>query len=170
MPADSGLEFGALRKISEEGTEFRSHIDGSLQFLSPEVSMEVQAALGSDIVMVFDECAPGQASHEEARTSLELTARWSKRSRARFDELQSEGADMGFLAVGDNENSSLAAAAGRMPALQGELSGAQALFGIVQGAAHMDLRRESLERTLEIGFDGTRRGISLGRRSPSVGS
>src|ERR687883_353089 len=56
---------GALRKISEEGTEFRSHVDGSLKFLSPEVSMEVQAALGSDIVMVFDECAPGNASHEE---------------------------------------------------------------------------------------------------------
>src|SRR5687767_15791022 len=86
---------GDLRKISEEGTEFRSHVDGSLQFLSPEVSMQVQAALGSDIVMVFDECAPGRASHEKTRTSLELTARWSKRSRARFDELQSEGADMG---------------------------------------------------------------------------
>ncbi len=56
---------GDLRKISEEGTEFRSHVDGRLRFLSPEVSMEVQAALGSDIVMVFDECAPGQASHEE---------------------------------------------------------------------------------------------------------
>jgi len=53
---------GDLRKISEEGTEFRSHVDGSLRFLSPEVSMEVQAALGSDIVMVFDECAPGDAS------------------------------------------------------------------------------------------------------------
>src|SRR6266436_6422882 len=52
---------GALRKISEEGTQFRSHVDGSLQFLSPEVSMEVQSALGSDIVMAFDECAPGDA-------------------------------------------------------------------------------------------------------------
>src|SRR5918998_68465 len=53
---------GALRKITEEGTEFRSHVDGSLRFLSPEVSMEVQAALGSDIVMVFDECAPGDGA------------------------------------------------------------------------------------------------------------
>src|SRR5438045_5611086 len=58
---------GALRKITEEGTEFRSHVDGSLRFLSPEVSMEVQAALGSDIVMVFDECAPGKARSEERR-------------------------------------------------------------------------------------------------------
>src|SRR6267143_4255613 len=82
---------GALRKITEEGTEFRSHLDGSLRFLSPEVSMEVQAALGSDIVMVFDECAPGKASPEDARRSLELTARWARRSRAAFDLLQSNG-------------------------------------------------------------------------------
>src|SRR5215813_567182 len=72
---------GDLRKISEEGTEFRSHVDGSLQFLSPEVSMEVQAALGSDIVMVFDECAPGAASHEVTEKSVGLTSRWAKRSR-----------------------------------------------------------------------------------------
>src|SRR6266403_2540906 len=81
---------GALRKISEDGTQFRSHIDGSLRFLSPEVSMEVQSALGSDIVMVFDECAPGKAPHDEARQSMELTARWARRSRERFDSLQQE--------------------------------------------------------------------------------
>src|SRR6267378_1458219 len=78
---------GELRKITEEGTQFRSHVDGSQRFLSPEVSMEVQAALGSDIVMVFDECAPGQAPAEEARQSMELTARWASRSRQRFDSL-----------------------------------------------------------------------------------
>ena len=66
---------GALRKISEEGTEFRSHVDGSLRFLSPEISMQVQAALGSDIVMAFDECAPGRATHEVARESMLLTSR-----------------------------------------------------------------------------------------------
>src|SRR5690349_9289471 len=69
MLTDSGgfqvWSLGALRKISEEGTEFRSHIDGSLCFLSPEVSMDVQAALGSDIVMVLDECAPGKATRDE---------------------------------------------------------------------------------------------------------
>src|SRR6266850_4333191 len=79
---------GALRKISEEGTQFRSHIDGSLRFLSPEVSMEVQSELGSDIVMAFDECAPGDADETVARTSMELTARWARRSRQRFEELQ----------------------------------------------------------------------------------
>jgi queuine tRNA-ribosyltransferase len=141
---------GSLRKITEEGTEFRSHVDGSLQFLSPEVSMEVQAALGSDIVMVFDECAPGKATHDEARKSMELTGRWARRSRERFDALQCERAD-----------------AGRMPAVPEDLSGAQALFGIVQGAGHLDLRRESLDRTLEIGFDGYAiGGLSVGEEKP----
>ena len=136
---------GDLRKISEEGTEFRSHLDGSLQFLSPEVSMQVQAALGSDIVMAFDECAEGQASVETARTSMELTARWAQRSRAEFDRLQSEGADAGR--TDGNE----------------QLSGRQALFGIVQGASHVELRRESLQRTIEIGFDGYAiGGLSVG--------
>ena len=135
---------GDLRKISEEGTEFRSHVDGSLRFLSPEVSMEVQAALGSDIVMVFDECAPGNASHAETETSVGLTARWAKRSRASFDRLQSEGADTGHKETGG-------------------LSGRQALFGIVQGACHLDLRKSSLEQTVEIGFDGYAiGGLSVG--------
>jgi queuine tRNA-ribosyltransferase len=136
---------GALRKISEEGTEFRSHVDGSLRFLSPEVSMQVQAALGSDIVMAFDECAPGEATHEEARLSMELTARWGARSRRSFDSMQKEGMDTG-----------------RLPPAEG-LSGEQALFGIVQGAGHLDLRRESLLRTVETGFDGYAiGGLSVG--------
>ena len=127
---------GALRKISEEGTHFRSHIDGSPQFLSPEISMEVQAALGSDIVMTFDECAPGDASVEDTAKSMSLTTRWAQRSRVRFDELQTADADTGRIAA------------------IGEVSGAQALFGIVQGASHLSLRRESLEQTVAIGFDG----------------
>ena len=135
---------GALRKINEEGTEFRSHVDGSLRFLSPEVSMEVQAALGSDIGMVFDECAPGEASHEETERSLNLTARWAKRSKEAFDRLQSEDADTGRVEA------------------QG-LSGTQALFGIVQGAGHLNLRRNSLEQTVNIGFDGYAiGGLSVG--------
>jgi queuine tRNA-ribosyltransferase len=137
---------GALRKITEEGTEFRSHVDGSLRFLSPEVSMEVQAALGSDIVMVFDECASVDAPREETERSMNLTARWAKRSRAAFDRLQSEGADTGRVEADG-------------------LSGAQALFGIIQGAAHLDLRRISLEQTVNIGFDGYAiGGLSVGEQ------
>ena len=137
-----------LRKLTEKGVEFRSHIDGSLKFLSPEVSMEIQAALGSDIVMAFDECLPGDVGHEQTRTSLELTARWAARSKQRFHELQKEGSDTG-----------------RVPS--GTLNGQQALFGIVQGAGHLDLRRESLERTVEVGFDGYAiGGLSVGEEKP----
>ncbi len=136
---------GALRKITEEGTEFRSHVDGSLRFLSPEVSMEVQSALGSEIVMAFDECAAGEAPHDVAQTSVELTTRWAERSRERFDSLRLENVDTG-----------------RKPE-NGLVSGHQALFGIIQGGAHLDLRRESLERTVEIGFDGYAiGGLSVG--------
>ena len=138
---------GDLRRIGEAGVEFRSHVDGAACFLSPEVSMEVQAALGSDIVMVFDECAPGEADADEARRSMELTARWARRSRTRFNELQREGADTGFVMADETQG----------------LSGRQALFGIVQGATHLDLRRESLERTVEVGFNGYAiGGLSVG--------
>src|SRR5713226_5903747 len=148
MLTDSGgfqvWSLGKLRKITEEGTEFRSHIDGALCFLSPEISMEVQAALGAEIAMAFDECAPGEATYEAARASMELTLRWANRSWDTFQKLQA-----GSLR-----------SAGRMPALQ-------ALFGIVQGASYPDLRRESLERTVEIGFDGYAiGGLSVGEEKP----
>jgi queuine tRNA-ribosyltransferase len=138
-----------LRKLTEEGVEFKSHLDGSKRFLSPEISMEVQAALGSDIVMVFDECPPGDAGHERTRASLELTARWAKRSKERFERLQEDGADSGVLEPSEG------------------LSGRQALFGIVQGAGHLDLRRQSLELTTEVGFDGYAiGGLSVGEEKP----
>jgi queuine tRNA-ribosyltransferase len=133
-----------LRKLTEEGVEFRSHIDGSRKFLSPEISMEMQAALGSEIVMVFDECPPGDAGFEQTRKSLEMTARWAQRSKDRFNELQNSGQDTGFLEVDD-------------------LSGQQALFGIIQGAGHLELRKQSLDLTTEIGFDGYAiGGLSVG--------
>lgn len=82
---DSGgfqvFSLGDLRKIKESGVEFRSHIDGSLQFLSPEIATQVQMALGSDIVMAFDECAPYPCTHEYAKDSLERTTRWLKRCK-----------------------------------------------------------------------------------------
>ncbi len=146
-----------LRKLTEEGVEFRSHLDGSKQFLSPEVSMEVQAALDSEIVMVFDECPPGDAGYDATKASLDLTVRWAARSKKRFDELQTSARSTGFS----------------RPNIKGEppedgtpsesLSGKQALFGIIQGAGHLDLRQESLERTVEIGFDGYAiGGLSVG--------
>lgn len=154
-----------LRKLTEEGVEFRSHIDGSKRFLSPEVSMEVQAALGSEIVMVFDECPPGDAGHERTRQSLELTARWALRSKKRFEELQ-VAPSPAFRRQAADRSSSFDGTPGRPPeggTQNSELNGRQALFGIVQGAGHFDLRRESLERTVEIGFDGYAiGGLSVG--------
>jgi queuine tRNA-ribosyltransferase len=147
-----------LRKLTEDGVEFRSHIDGSKKFLSPEVSMDVQAALGSEIVMVFDECPPGDAGHERTRASLGLTARWAERSRKRFDELQDAGLETGFMTVDCDVHP---------VAPDSDLSGRQALFGIIQGAGHLDLRKESLERTVEIGFDGYAiGGLSVGEEKP----
>src|SRR5437868_1346885 len=145
-----------LRRVAEGGVEFRSHVDGRLCFLSPEISMEVQAALGSDIVMAFDECPPGQTAHDAARASMELTARWARRARARFDELQSEGADTGRTPDANG--------GGDEARMSGDgVSGRQAIFGIMQGATHLDLRRESLARTVEVGFDGYAiGGLSVG--------
>ena len=133
---DSGgfqvFSLGDLRKIKEEGVEFRSHLDGSKQFISPEVSMQIQHALGSDIVMAFDECTPYPATHEVAKKSLELTSRWAVRSRREFDELKKP------------EKTS-------------------SLFGIVQGSVYHDLRKQSLEQLLEIGFEGYAiGGLSVG--------
>ena len=147
-----------LRKLTEEGVEFRSHLDGSKKFLSPEVSMEIQAALGSEIVMAFDECPPGDAGFELIKKSLELTARWAKRSKDQFDELQK-------LPQGPSPTSQETAAQPETLdlGLGAELSGRQALFGIIQGAGHLPLRKESLERTVEIGFDGYAiGGLSVG--------
>ena len=124
------------RKLTEEGVEFRSHIDGAKCFLSPESSMEIQAVLDSEIVMAFDECPPGDAGHQATKESLDLTLRWADRSKKRFGELQAESPEAG-----------------------------QALFGIVQGAGHFDLREESLERTVDIGFEGYAiGGLSVGEK------
>lgn len=147
-----------LRKLTEEGVEFRSHIDGTKYFLSPEVSMEVQAALGAEIVMAFDECPPGDAGYERTKESLHLTIRWAKRSKEKFEELQqvqSASFSLSSLASIDELREGQAKAC--------TLNGHQALFGIVQGAGHLDLRSESLQRTVEIGFDGYAiGGLSVG--------
>jgi queuine tRNA-ribosyltransferase len=121
---DSGgfqvFSLAALRKMTEEGVSFQSHIDGSKHALTPERSIEIQAdLLGADISMQLDECVGNPCEHRQAAEAMQLSARWGARSKAAF---------------GDRE--------------------AQALFGIVQGSTFPDLRRESVERLLEIGFDG----------------
>ena len=141
-----------IRKVTEEGTEFRSHIDGALCFLSPEISMEVQTALGAEIAMAFDECPPGQIDHDAARRSMELTLRWAKRSK------EAHVTQVANLRSPESESTD---------AQVSNLRYRQALFGIIQGASHLDLRRESLERTVEIGFDGYAiGGLSVGEEKP----
>ncbi|HEY3104200.1 MAG TPA: tRNA guanosine(34) transglycosylase Tgt [Pyrinomonadaceae bacterium] len=157
MLTDSGgfqvWSLAEIRKVTEAGTEFRSHIDGALCFLSPEISMEVQAALGAEIAMAFDECPPGQIEYDVARQSMELTLRWAKRSKEAFDVAQVAN----LRAVGSQDSA----------AQINNLRYRPALFGIIQGASHLDLRRESLERTVEIGFDGYAiGGLSVGEEKP----
>jgi queuine tRNA-ribosyltransferase len=114
----------SLRKITERGVQFRSPINGDLIDLTPERSIEMQHALDSDVVMVFDECTPYPVERDVAQASLELSLRWAKRSRAAFD------------------------------ALKAPLDSDAALFGIVQGGVYHDLRRQSLAGLCEIGFPG----------------
>ena len=168
MLTDSGgfqiWSLGALRKITEEGTEFRSHLDGALCFLSPEISMEVQAGLDAEIAMAFDECAPGKATHEEARRSMELTLRWAKRSKEAFDVAQAASLRRSSVEGVAHEDAS-----DQRVSQAGSLRYGQALFGIVQGASHFDLRRESLERLVEIGFDGYAiGGLSVGEEKSAM--
>ena len=156
-----------LRRLSEDGVEFRSHIDGDKKFISPEVSMEIQAALGAEIVMVFDECPPGDAGFDKTKTSLEMTARWARRSKIRFNELQEQGLDTGFLrdegrGIKD-EYEEKDFVIPHPSSLIPQISGQQALFGIIQGAGHLELRKQSLDLTTEIGFDGYAiGGLSVG--------
>ena len=140
---DSGgfqiFSLNELRKVSERGVDFRSHLDGSSHFFTPERSMEIQIALGADIVMAFDECTEHPAGRERARESMEMTARWARRSKQYFDEHKDE-----------------------VP-WAGEREGRQSLFGIVQGGMYSDLRRESAERLLELDFPGYAiGGLSVG--------
>lgn len=143
---DSGgfqvFSLGDLRKIREEGVEFRSHLNGSLCFLSPERSMEIQHALGSDIVMCFDECTPYPATRQQALDSLALTSRWARRSRDTFDRLIDTPAS---TAVNPS------------------------LFGIIQGGVYPDLRSQSLDELLSIGFEGYAiGGLSVGEEKAQM--
>ena len=154
MLTDSGgfqvFSMGDLRKVSEEGVQFRSHLDGSSHFFTPERSMEIQIALGADIIMAFDECTEHPADWARTRESMELTLRWARRSKEYFAAHKHE---VPWAEPGAAENSGE-----EMPEGQ-----TQALFGIVQGGMYPDLRRESAERTVELDFPGYAiGGLSVG--------
>lgn len=128
MLTDSGgfqvFSLTGIRKLKEEGCEFRSHIDGSKHFFSPEKVIDIQRAIGADIIMAFDECPPGTADYAYARKSLALTHNWLERCEKRFGETE--------------------------PLYGYE----QSLFPIVQGCVYKDLRQESARFVSRFGADG----------------
>ena len=148
-----------LRKLREEGVEFRSHLDGALHFLSPETATAAQIALGADIIMAFDECTEYPADYEHARESMEMTARWAERAKRYFEEHKEEVPWKSVV----GSRWSLAKPNPAFTNDKRQTTTDQFLFGIVQGGMHADLRRESAERTVEIGFPGYAiGGLSVG--------
>ena len=128
MLTDSGgfqvFSLAGIRKIKEEGVEFRSHIDGSKHFFTPEKVMDIERTIGADIVMAFDECPPGTSDFDYSKKSLELTERWLDRCIQRFNETEPK---YGYQ---------------------------QSLFPIVQGCTYKDLRERAAENVASKGADG----------------
>jgi queuine tRNA-ribosyltransferase len=181
---DSGgfqvFSLNELRKVSEHGVTFRSHLDGSSHFFSPESAIAAQIGLGADIIMAFDECTEFPADRQRMRASMEMTARWAARSNKYFEEHKREvpwnqysvpstqlpahqdstGAE-GSVDLPAPENAERART-GHWPLATGHCP-TQSLFGIVQGGMDRELRKESAERTIEIGFPGYAiGGLSVG--------
>jgi queuine tRNA-ribosyltransferase len=173
---DSGgfqvFSLNELRRVTEEGVTFRSHLDGSSHFFSPENSIQAQIGLGADIIMAFDECTEYPADRERMRASMEMTARWAARSKTHFDEHKNEvpwsvDDHLGAAGLGCAADRSFAdlqtswrSTGNSVPVCAGQT---QALFGIVQGGMDRKLRKESAERTIEISFPGYAiGGLSVG--------
>ncbi len=140
---DSGgfqvMSLADLNKITDEGVTFRSHLDGSARFLSPEIAMEVQLALGADVVMAFDQCARWPVEHAAAAAAERRTLVWAARSRRRVIDLQ------------------------------GSVDAPCAVFGIVQGATYDDLRRQSARAIVDLDFPGYAvGGLSVGEPKPAM--
>ena len=149
MLTDSGgfqvFSLAKLRKITADGVEFRSHLDGSKHFFSPEHSMAVQISLGADVMMVFDECVETPASWERTRDSMALTHAWAERSKQYWVEHRGE------VPWTSQVRESGLGAPSDVAGFEGKH---QALFGIVQGGMYADLRRESAQRLVEMDLPG----------------
>jgi queuine tRNA-ribosyltransferase len=188
---DSGgfqvFSLNELRKVTEEGVTFRSHLDGSSHLFTPESSMQAQIGLGADIIMAFDECTEYPVDASRMRESMEMTARWAARSKKYFEEHKWEVPwndsrqpsaisrqqkqiprdarnDNGQARVADSSEAAELRSAGQPGAAVPTCSEqTQSLFGIVQGGMDRELRKESAERTVEIGFPGYAiGGLSVG--------
>lgn len=164
---DSGgfqvMSLKGLGRVTEDGVWFRSHLDGSSHFLSPERAVEVQLALGADIIMTLDECVEYPSSHETLARAVKLTSHWARRAV----ECYRQACD----SLPETRNSKIenrdAAAKSRVSNFEFPVSSPEsrtpALFGIVQGGTDNSLRRESVEEIVEIGFEGyALGGLSVG--------
>lgn len=134
---DSGgfqvFSLGDIRKLSEEGATFKSHIDGSKHLFTPERVIDIQRSIGADIIMAFDECTPGDADYKYAKNSLELTQRWLDRCMTQFDKTESK---YGY---------------------------SQSFFPIVQGCVYKDLREQAAQHIAALNPDGCAiGGLSVG--------
>ena len=159
---------GKLRKISEEGVKFQNPINGDTCFLTPEESMRIQKVLNSDIVMIFDECTPYPATHQQASDSMQLSLRWAKRSKDAFEKLQVITIPQAMRMQGGKDETAQAVHQVR-PAVEDAANAAgasinkNALFGIIQGGMFEDLRDISLAGLKDIDFDGFAiGGLSVG--------
>jgi queuine tRNA-ribosyltransferase len=157
MLTDSGgyqvFSLESRRRVTEAGVHFQSHLDGSARFLSPESAVDIQAALGADIAMIFDECLGYPADPKAVRASVDLTLRWARRGRARMLALR------GGEASPDHDGEPSPPVALVTPG--------QAQFGIVQGGVLPDMRELSARATVEIGFEAYAiGGLSVGEPIP----
>ncbi len=183
-----------LRKVTEEGVRFRSHLDGSSHFFSPESAIAAEIGLGADIIMAFDECTEHPAEYARTQASMEMTLRWAARSKKYFEEHKHEVPWLGgglksagiFNRVEDGTAEAVPLQSSDRGESQGPLTGqayggrpvpaesrapaagqTQTLFGIVQGGMFPDLRRESAQRTVELDFPGYAiGGLSVGEPRP----
>lgn len=152
---DSGgyqvFSLSKMNKTTEDGVTFQSHIDGACVNLTPELSMQMQTAIGSDIVMQFDDVAAGDSSRERYEEAMERSLRWAKRCKDSFqrDAMPTLSPGRRTVAVVPSDNIDMASL----------------LFGIVQGGTHEDLREKSARGLMEIGFDGYAiGGLSVGEK------
>jgi queuine tRNA-ribosyltransferase len=153
---DSGgyqiFSLAKLRKISEEGVQFQNHVDGTPAFISPEIAMEIQAALGSDIAMVLDECPPWPCEYDYAAKSAEMTTRWAKRCKEWAEENAQHSTSNAQHPIEES------AISDQQSAIQRQL-----VFGIVQGATFGELRQKSAQALVDLDFDGYAiGGVSVG--------
>jgi queuine tRNA-ribosyltransferase len=214
MLTDSGgyqiFSLAKLRKMSEQGVEFQNHVDGTPAFISPEIAMEIQAALGSDIAMVLDECPPWPCERDYAARSLEMTTRWARRCKEALPPRQAltalssqvskdedakrsacntqrsiqKPAEANISPAGTMLFAKSKTAAGTAAATDTAINSQPLvapklgeggstinplLFGIVQGGTFDDLRKESAQAIVEVGFDGYAiGGVSVGEPEDEI--